>query len=147
MHKLSVRVITPRRIVFKGEYESVTAPGEAGEVTILPRHVNFFTVLSEGILTLRKKEGEEDYLAIGGGYLETDGSSVTILVSKAYKQEEIDKHLTEQALKRAKDILKTARDQKERTEAHKILKRSMVHIKLLKKRKKRASVQMTEEQR
>ena len=69
---------------------SVTVPTTDGEITILPHHVHLFSLLVEG--NCQNKNGEnEDDLAIGGGYLETNGETVTVLVSRAYGQGEIDK--------------------------------------------------------
>ena len=68
---LKLQIITPTKKVVEREIDSVTVPTEDGEITILPRHANLFTLLSEGIITMRDSK-EEEYMAIGGGYLETD---------------------------------------------------------------------------
>lgn len=117
------------------DVDSVTAPGVEGEMTILPRHSHVFSQLKEGIVTIRKKGGEEP-LAIGGGYLETDGSDLTLLVSRAYGQDEIDAAMTEKALKQAKDALANAKSQPELHEAQMMLRRSVLDLKLVKRKRK-----------
>ena len=74
-----LRIITPRKIVLEEEVNSVTAPSADGEITVLPRHTNLFTLLNEGVVMIRKN-GKENYLAIGGGFLETDGTEINLLV-------------------------------------------------------------------
>lgn len=135
MGVLHLRVITPSKIVLEEDISSITAPSVEGEITILPRHTRLFSLLKEGVVTIRKKNDEE-LLSIGGGYLQTNGSEVNVLVSRAYGQTEIDQKLTEKALEDAKKILEKSKDQKEREDAAMLLRRSIVDLKLLRKRKK-----------
>ena len=49
-------------------------------------------------------------LAIGGGYLETDGKNVQLLVTRAYGQDEIDHKATLKAIEDAKVDMKQVKD-------------------------------------
>ena len=131
---LKLKIITPQKIVMEEDVKSVTVPSFEGEITILPHHTNLFSLLIEGIVTIRKKN-EEDYLSIGGGYVETNGRDLRILVSRAYGQDEIDNKLTEQAIENAKKILSESKDNNERINASSVLRRSLIDSKLIKKRK------------
>ena len=132
---LHLKIITPRKIVIDKTVDSVSVPSYEGEITILSHHANLFSLLVEGIIKVKKSE-EEEYFSIGGGYLETDGETITILVSKAYGQAEIDKTLTEKALEDAKKILTEVKDEKQRAEEMAMMRRAIVDSKLLKKRHK-----------
>lgn len=134
-----LKIITPKKVVLEEEVESVTAPGAEGELTILPRHTRILTLLKDGIVTIRRKKNDEDYLAIGAGYLETDGRETHILVSRAYNQAAIDQKLTDEAIKKAQDIIVRTKDDSERIEASLTLRRSLIDQKLLKKRRKAPS--------
>lgn len=136
---MKLKIITPTKQVVDREVSSVSVPSKEGEITILPKHTNLFSLLEEGIITIRA-EKEEEYMAIGGGYLETDGKEVEILVSRAYKQDEIDEKLTEKALNDAKNMLQQTKDRSQRAEATALLRRSIVSLKLLKKRKRSHTV-------
>ena len=136
MNTIRLKVITPRKIVMDKQVNSVTVPTSDGEITVLPHHVHLFSLLVEGIVKI-KKDGGEDDLAIGGGYLETNGETVTVLVSRAYGQNEIDKNLTDKAVEQAKLILSKSSDEKERAEAMTIIRRSVIDSKLMKRRKAR----------
>lgn len=136
MNLLRLKVITPRKIVMDKQVNSVTVPTSDGEITVLPHHAHLFSLLVEGIVKI-KKDGDEDDLAIGGGYLETNGETVTVLVSRAYGQNEIDKNLTDKAVEQAKLILSKSTDEKERAEAMTIIRRSVIDSKLMKRRKAR----------
>src|SRR3989339_1366468 len=104
MNTLKLKVITPRKVVIDETISSVSVPTEDGEITVLPHHARLFSLLVEGIVKIRK-EGSENDLAIGGGYIETDGETVKVLVSRAYGQNEIDQELTIKAVENAKKIL------------------------------------------
>ena len=136
MNTIRLKVITPRKIVIDRSVNSVTVPTAEGEITILPHHAHLFSLLIEGIVKI-KTEANEDDLAIGGGYLETNGKTITILVSRAYGQNEIDKNLTDKAVQDAKLILSKSSDEKERAEAMTIIRRSVIDSKLMKRRKSR----------
>jgi len=136
MNTIRLKVITPRKIVMDKEVGSVTVPTADGEITILPHHAHLFSLLVEGIVKI-KTDNNEDDLAIGGGYLETNGKTVTVLVSRAYGQGEIDKNLTNKAIEEAKLILSKSTDEKERAEAMTIIRRSVIDSKLMKRRKNR----------
>lgn len=136
MNTLRLKVITPRKIVMDKQVSSVTVPTADGEITILPHHAHLFSLLVEGIVKIKSEENEDD-LAIGGGYLETNGKTITVLVSRAYGQNEIDKNLTDKAVEQAKLILSKSTDEKERAEAMTIIRRSVIDSKLMKRRKAR----------
>ena len=135
MKTINLKIITPNKIALEEEVISVSAPSEDGEITILPGHMSLFTLLTEGIVKI-KKEKSEDFLAIGGGYLQTNGDEVNVLVSKAYGQTEIDQKQTENAILEAKKLISQTKDISQRTEAASLLRRSIVNLKLLKKRKR-----------
>ncbi|MCX7996787.1 MAG: ATP synthase F1 subunit epsilon [Patescibacteria group bacterium] len=132
-----LKVITPAKVVIDTEIVSVTVPSAVGELTIMPRHEHYFTLLEEGIVTIRVPGKEEDLLAIGGGYLETDGKQITILVSRAYGQDEINKTLTERAIEEAKKILENTKDQQERAKALVQLRRAELDLKVTGRRRRK----------
>jgi F-type H+-transporting ATPase subunit epsilon len=80
------------------------------------------------------------YLSIGGGYMETDGINIHILVSRAYNQDEINEKRTEEALDKAKKILTETKDKKERDEALSTMRRSILDMKLLGKLRRKKSL-------
>ena len=131
---LHLKIITPRKVVLDQNVNSVSVPSSDGEITILSHHENLFSLLVEGIIKIKKGDVEE-YLSIGGGYAETDGEIVSILVSKAYGQDEIDKKLTDKALEEAKKILSKSKDENQRSEALAMMRRAIIDSKLLKKRR------------
>ena len=144
MSTIHLKIITPQKVALEDEISSLSVPTSQGEITVLPHHINLFTLLVEGIIKIKigsnkNINGEEKYLAIGGGYLETDGEDVNVLVSRAYGQDEIDSEQTQKAIEDAKKILVKAADEKQRQQAISTIRRSVIDMKLIKRRKKHSS--------
>lgn len=133
MDYLRLKIITPKRIVLEKDIVSITVPSSEGDVTILPRHTLLFSLLKEGIVTYRT-EKDEQLLAIGGGYLETNGKQVQLLVSRAYGQDEIDHEATLKAIEDAKADMRQLKDKKQLQDISTLLRRSLVDLKLLKRK-------------
>lgn len=139
MSVLHLKIITPQKIALEEEVFLVSVPTTQGEITILPHHLNLFAMLREGIIKIKPVKdditpGKEKFLAIGAGYLETDGEEINILVSRVYGQDEIDAEQTQKAIEDAKKILVKASDEKQRQQAISTIRRSVINMKLLRKR-------------
>lgn len=137
MSKLKLKIITPKNVALEKEIDGVTLPSSEGEMTILPRHINLFALLEEGIVHYWAGDDSE-YLAIGGGYVETNGEEVSLLVSRAYGQEGIDQQQTQLAMKDAKERMKSAKSEDARKEISSLLRRSAIDAKLLKKKRRKS---------
>jgi len=133
---LNLKVITPKKLAYEKEIVSLTAPTAVGEITILPKHSNLLSLLQEGVIMIKTTK-EIEYLSIGGGYLETDGKSIRVLVSRAYGQDEINESETKKAMESAQKIRQNSKDRQERNEALSTIRRSVVDMKLLQKMRKR----------
>lgn len=131
---MNLQIVTPTRLAKEIAITSVTLPTAAGEITILSKHQPLLSLLVEGIVSYKSLEGD-DMLAIGGGYVQTDGSLVRLLVSRSYGQEEIDEKINAEALMQAKKILSESKDKTQIKEAQAIMRRSLIDSKLIKRRK------------
>lgn len=141
-HQFKLKIITPKKIVLQDEITSVTAPSASGEITILYNHLPLFSLLKEGVVKV-KKNGDESYFSIGGGYIETTGKEVNLLVSRAYGQNEIDEEAVKKAQEEAKKKIQTAKTDEERQEAMASFRRSFIDLKVLQKYKHRRNASPT----
>jgi F-type H+-transporting ATPase subunit epsilon len=139
---MEVKIITPKKVVFEETIDQITVPASDGEITILPKHVALFSMLKEGIVTILKGK-EETLFSIGGGYVETDGKQVSVLVSRAYGQDEIDEAEIKKAQKQAEELLSRNITEQERKDAMQLLRRSTVDLQLLSKVKHRRTSSST----
>lgn len=103
MSDITLKIVTPERIVFEANVDQVTLPVSDGEVTILPKHRSYIASLTIGEIVI-KKDGEESDIAVAGGFLEFADNHLTVLADEAERAEEIDLTKAEEARKRAEDI-------------------------------------------
>jgi len=83
---LSVEIVTPRGVAWKGQATDVQAPGEMGEFGVLPQHIPFLTTLRPGLLTVRDQEGVKKY-QVGAGFAEAGPDRVVVLTESCEAQE------------------------------------------------------------
>ncbi|GHT89147.1 hypothetical protein FACS189474_5550 [Bacteroidia bacterium] len=76
---MKLDIISPEKILYKGDAELVTLPGLQGAFTILERHAPIISGLAKGTL-LHRNGGKEVSLAIDGGFVEAKNNVVTVCV-------------------------------------------------------------------
>lgn len=79
MASLTLKVVTPERILFDGEAASLVAPAWDGKVGILPSHAPFLTVLGEGDLDVDLVGGGSERFVVSGGVLKVLADEVVVL--------------------------------------------------------------------
>jgi F-type H+-transporting ATPase subunit epsilon len=133
---MKLEIITAERVVYSDDVDIVVAPGIEGELGILPHHAPLMTTLQPGELRVRK-EGEEVFMAVSGGFLEIMANKVTILADAAERSEEIDEARVQEAVRRAEERLvnRTADMDLERAVAS--LRRSQARLKVVQRRRSR----------
>ena len=90
MSELTVSVISPSRVLYEGEAESVTLPGEVGSFQVLKQHAPLVALLSAGLVTIKTLKGEEMVFVVDGGFCEVNNNKVSALVEGAKIKDEID---------------------------------------------------------
>jgi F-type H+-transporting ATPase subunit epsilon len=77
-------IVTPESLLFSEEVSFVSVPGSEGELGILARHAPVVSTLKLGAIRVKREEGGEPLaFAVTGGYVETDGSKVVVLATRA----------------------------------------------------------------
>ena len=104
MATLRLEIVTPDRLAFEGDVESVVIPGSEGELGVLPMHIPLMTQIKPGELII-SKDGKKDYLAVGEGFATVTQERVNILTDMAIEWQRIDESAAEAAIERAKATL------------------------------------------
>jgi F-type H+-transporting ATPase subunit epsilon len=102
---LHVDIVSAEKELFSGPAEMVTAPGELGELGILPRHSQLITRLKPGQVRVKLQGGEEQLFYVSGGLLEVQPSLVTILSDTAERARDLDEAAAQSAKQRAEQII------------------------------------------
>lgn len=136
MSSIMLDIVTAERVVYSEEVEIVVAPGIEGELGILPQHAPLMTTLKEGELMVRK-DGEELYMAISGGFLEVQPDRIIVLADAAERSEEIDMARAEEAKRRAEELISHPTTDVDLARAEAALRRSLIRLKVVERRRRR----------
>jgi len=79
MNSFHLTIASVGKTHFDGPAASVTFPGSAGEFTVLAHHEPFVSTLKEGIITVRRPEGMQEF-PVGGGILECSNNRAIVLL-------------------------------------------------------------------
>jgi F-type H+-transporting ATPase subunit epsilon len=138
MRKMSLSIVTPERIVYEDEVDSVSVMTDMGEVTILKDHIPLVANLRAGELRLTK-DGLEQFMVASTGFLEVrPGNKIVILADTAERAEELEIEKIEEARARARKLLEEKRhvDDVAFADAAAMMERELARHRVALKRKK-----------
>jgi F-type H+-transporting ATPase subunit epsilon len=139
MATVKLDIVTAEKVVYSGEVDLVLAPGQEGQLGILPKHAPLMTILNSGELIARK--GTEEYMmAISGGFLEVLPDRIIVLADAAERAEEIDIARAEEAKKRAQEKLAHSTSAGESASAEAALRRAIARIEVADRVKRRRKI-------
>ncbi len=134
MATLKLDIVTPGGSVFSDDVDMVFLPAEEGELGILPMHIPVLTPVRPGELRIVRGPKEE-VLAIGEGFAEITGRSVSILTEIAVEESAIDEGAAEAAIERAQKALANASDNEEIAALEAVLSRSLAQVNVKRRRR------------
>jgi len=101
-----LEIVTPERLAYADEVDSVTLPGVEGELGVLPGHAPLVSTLGVGELRI-KKGGTEESFAIVGGFLQVRPDKVVVMAETADMASEIDVEKAQEARREAERALQS----------------------------------------
>jgi F-type H+-transporting ATPase subunit epsilon len=105
-HTLLVNIVSAERAIFSGEAEMVVAPGESGELGILPQHAPLLTRIKPGTVKVKLVgKDEEEVIYVSGGILEVQPKAVTILADTSIRAHDLDEAKVLEAKQAAEEAL------------------------------------------
>ena len=106
MATLHVNIVSAEQAIFSGEAEMVVAPGETGELGILPGHTPLLTRIRPGTVKVKLAGQEHDeVIYVSGGILEVQPKSVTILADTSIRARDLDEAKIKEARRQAEEAL------------------------------------------
>lgn len=131
---LKLDIVTQEKKLLSEEVSSIIAQTVEGEINILPSHVPLLTRLTEGVMRFTTKSGDEQVVAIFGGFLEVDNSgNVSVLADSAMRAQDIDEAKVKEAEAEAKAVLSDKTRALEFAGAEAALRKAYASIKALNK--------------
>lgn len=137
MATIKLEIITAEREVFADDVDVIVAPGIEGDLGILPHHAPLMTMLRPGELLIRK-DNEETYMAITGGFFEVRPDRVILLADACERSDDIDVARAEAAKRRAEERLLTHLPELDEARTEAALRRSLTRLKVATRRRRRA---------
>jgi len=121
---LHVDIVSAEQAIFAGEATMVIAPGEGGELGILPEHTPLLTRIKPGTVRIQIPDAEEEVIYVSGGMMEVQPDIVTILADTSVRAHDLDeakaleaKRLAEEAIQNRGSVMDIAKAQAELAEA------------------------------
>ena len=103
---LHVDIVSAEQQIFSGDAEMVIAPGEAGELGILPEHVPLLTRVKPGTVRIKQAgAAEEEVIYVSGGMMEVQPDRVTILADTSVRAHDLDEAKAMEAERLAKEAI------------------------------------------
>jgi F-type H+-transporting ATPase subunit epsilon len=101
---MQLDVVSAESSLFSGEVVELFAPGEMGDLGIMPRHTQLITTLKAGELRYVTEEGSAS-LFVAGGVMEVQPHVVTVLADTALRAKDLDEEAAKEAQQRAEEAL------------------------------------------
>jgi F-type H+-transporting ATPase subunit epsilon len=135
--KITLRLMTPTRLLLDEEVDEVTAPGVLGEFGVLPNHIAFLTLLAPGEMSF-KQGSQRTHLAVAGGYAEVLNNVMTVLADAAEFAREIDLERARRAKELAeKKVTALGSEDREFAACEAALRRALVRLQVASKEARR----------
>ncbi|RUT33307.1 F0F1 ATP synthase subunit epsilon [Paenibacillus zeisoli] len=129
MSTFLLEIVTPERIVFSQQVDSVSVRGDEGELGIMAGHLPLVTPLKVAPITI-KTGNTATTLAVHGGFVEVQKEKVIILAESAEMSNDIDVERARAARERAERRLSSGgnRDLVDHRRAELALQRAITRI-------------------
>ncbi len=125
-----LQIVTPRRVVFNGRIESISAPGVLGSFQVLYLHAPLLSGLKIGEVKIVDAQGVETHYATSGGFVEVRNNKVVMLAETAERAEEIDVERAKASMARARTRLTEKRPGVDMERAQLALLRALNRLKV-----------------
>jgi len=80
---LRLEIITPDKVLYKGEVTLVQVPGSKGSFAILKNHAPIVSTLEEGAVRIVDKHNKTSAVDIKGGMIEVHNNTIIVLADTA----------------------------------------------------------------
>jgi F-type H+-transporting ATPase subunit epsilon len=123
-------ILTLQKLFLREEIRFVIAPGQEGVFEVLAHHAPFVFALKPGALRIRLPDGQEQYVAVGTGFLVVQKERTTVLTRSAERPEDIDVERARRAKERAEQRLQQKSPDFEMARAEASLQRALARLKV-----------------
>jgi F-type H+-transporting ATPase subunit epsilon len=117
-HTLQVNIVSAEEAIFSGEAELLVAPGETGELGILPGHAPLLTRIKAGTVKIKQPgKSEDELIYVSGGMMEVQPKALTILADTSIRAHDLDEAKALAAKQAAEEALANKDSEMDRARA------------------------------
>ena len=121
MASFHFELVSPERLLFAGEVESVVVPGSEGQFTVLRDHAPFMSTMKPGVVEVVESASKTLRLFVRGGFADVSPTGLTILAEQAVAVEDMSAERIDAEIRNAEEDLSDAQsDEARRVAAEKI---------------------------
>ncbi len=104
-------LVSPEKLLFSGEVESVVVPGLEGDFEVMKDHAPLMSTLKPGIAVVHENPAKTMRLFVRGGFAEVSASGLTILAEESLPIEELNAERIAQEIKNAEEDVADAKSE------------------------------------
>lgn len=137
MSTLRFEFVAQDHIVYEGDVNMVIIPGADGVIGILPKHAPLMAVVLPGEVVVKVDGQEDEYFAVGGGFVEVRPDKVVLVARSGESAAEIDAVRAEMAMRRAEEYLASPEHERDKERSMSMaaaLRRSRVRLSIYRRR-------------
>lgn len=124
-------IMTPERLFFRGDVESLRINSVDGEIGVLKGHAPMVACIDVGELYLRLPDGTEKFASHSAGFMEVRPDRVLLFVQACEWPEEIDIRRAERARERSLERLRQKQSMYEHKQTQISLARAMTRLRIV----------------
>ena len=107
-------LVSPDKLMFSGEAESVLVPGSEGDFVVLKDHAPVMASLRPGVVAYEDAHGKQTRIFVRGGFADVSASGLILLAETAIPEGEVDAAHLDQEIQNAEEDLADAPDEQKR---------------------------------
>lgn len=114
-------LVSPERLLFSADVESVVVPGTEGDFGVLPGHARLISTVRPGVISVFQNGKVTDRIFVEGGFAEVTNTGCTVLAEHAVPVSDLQREQAQQAIQDAREDVEDAKDDEARKDAAKAL--------------------------
>ncbi len=107
-------LVSPDKLMFSGEAESVLVPGSEGDFVVLKDHAPVMAALKPGVIAIEDAAGKHKRIFVRGGFADVSQTGLIVLAETALPEGELDAARLDQEIRDTEEDLADAPDEQKR---------------------------------
>jgi F-type H+-transporting ATPase subunit epsilon len=120
MDNFHFELVSPDKLVYRGETQSVLVPGGEGDFLVLKNHAPVMASIRPGIVEFADASGKATRIFVRGGFAEVNQAGLILLAETAMPVEELGAERIAQEIANAEEDLADANDDGKRLAQEKL---------------------------